>query len=213
MACVPSVCLAAATFLLIAAQPQLVNACSVAGAQVYELDETEVGVDVQNPEQPAAVNVEIRRGVGPKCRLGSCSETSCDDLGSFNLEIPDGQDDRTPADQLGYQLRVIEGDLPRGLEANAIEGTFGLTDGGIGFTWVDGATDDQEGFGFTLAVSAVDLAGNVGPELEVEVSHRGSSGCSIAGRQSGPWSLGLLLLVSGARVRTRVKSDLPSDLE
>ncbi len=98
--------------------------------------------------------------------------------------MADGVDDRTQSSEIGYQIRFIDGDLPDGMHEEEFAGTF--AQGDLVFVWADGATDDQEPFGFILGVSAVDLAGNVGSEIEVDVSDS-ASGCSITAQRGG-WS-------------------------
>lgn len=197
--------------------PSRVFACKFAGNPAHVLDPAEVSVDTTPPTAPGPISVErLRRGVGPDL---SGAASSCDDLGRIVLSFTHASDDRTTAVDMGYEVTLVDGTLPNGLELP--DGPVGSLVGGegarIAFTWIDGASDPQEAFDFMLGVVAVDRAGNRAAPSDmrvVHVVHNGHSGCNSAGGApfsplSGDMGLvglfGLWLLVRRRRVDARIR--------
>ena len=78
--------------------------------------------------------------------------------------------------------------------------------------WIDGNTDDQEAFDFTLALVAVDRAGNESAPKTVRIVSEGG-GCSVASpaRPRGAVAFALVTLIAlGVRRRPRSRTDARS---
>jgi MYXO-CTERM domain-containing protein len=104
-------------------------------------------------------------------------------------------DDRTPKDQMGYELELVDGSPPAGLVIPEGVSLVGLRR----LDWGDGASDHQDEFSFRLRVRAVDLAGNRGPWSEpATIEDPGSGGCSAG---AGPASLAALAVLAVRRRR------------
>ena len=158
------------------------QACSYGTPQPLVLDPQAQASDTTPPSVPVAKVDSIRRGRGPTTNADcSQSESSCDDTGSIDIALT-STDEQTATDKMGYQVQVVAGHLPDGLALPT--GPVLLMGGHLYLHWIDGATDDQEAVSFTLAIRAVDLAGNTSPPANVEVSD-GGSGCSRVGRRLG----------------------------
>lgn len=155
------------------------DACSFL-IRPHTVDEAEQKVDTRAPDPVVAEVDRIVRGRGPVRRPdGSVGPmSSCDDIGSIEVTLVHFLDDRTPGDELGYRVTLVDGTLPE---------RFGLPEGvflprveaerapRFVLIWIDGARDDQEPFDFTFVVTAVDLAGNESPpSAPIRASHPGS---------------------------------------
>lgn len=172
-------------------------ACSLAPNQPFEivLDPS----DTTAPLQPELQELTIRRGKGPqRVRGNRYVSTSCDDIGMLDLTFAQPEGDEHSPETLGYAVRFVDGDLPGGLEP-----WEGLWAGPrVSLHWIDGATDDQEPFGFVLEVMAVDVAGNTSPPLLVDVRDPGSQSgtCASAPGLAVGWPA---VLLAGAFARRR----------
>ena len=172
-------------------------ACSYGTPPALVLDPQAQTSDTTPPSLPVAKVDSVRRGKGPTT-YANCSQSasSCDDIGSISIALT-ATDDQATADKMGYQVEVVAGHLPDGLALPS--GPVLLTGGHLYLHWIDGATDDQEAVSFTLAIRAVDLAGNTSPPANVDVSD-GGSGCSLVGRRLGSsWAATVVLLLLAVR--------------
>ena len=184
------------------------DACSIAGLTRHEQDPNEEGVDVTPPAKVDEVSVTVQRGHGPK---GGCNKvyTSCDDVGSIGVHFEPPSDDRTPADRMGYRVRLVGGTPPSPLPG----GDVLAAQSGLYFHWTDGGTDNQEAIDFTITLQAVDLAGNVGPESDpIRIRHAGDDdgGCSAVrmrsrGAGGGMVVLGLAVMLLARRAARRAR--------
>lgn len=145
--------------------------CSFIGPTEHVIDDEESQVDTTPPGVPGVQLTSITRGTGPESSgCGEMASSSCDDIGALLLEITAPEDDRTPADSMGYFFE-FEGTLPDGFMPLDTALRPGLD--GFVFTWIDGARDNQESIDMTITASAVDLAGNTGEASEpLEVTSR-----------------------------------------
>lgn len=83
----------------------------------FALDPAAVRVDRQAPTKPARVTASVTRTSGFYCASdGICLASSCGSAGSLQLLFTPAADERLPANELGYQLRWLEGSLPAALE-------------------------------------------------------------------------------------------------
>jgi hypothetical protein len=172
--------------MIIALYATAAGACSFVGPTAFVASPSD---DVAAPTGLTLGAVDVTRGQGPRGFFGGVI-TSCDDVGFIGLDAT-ATDDRTAAAALAYRVVLVEGALPDGLVLPDGPMVY-PTPGRLDWVWVDGATDDQEPFAFTLEVVALDEAGNVSEPAEVAIEHAGSTGgCSTS---VGVASLGLALI-------------------
>ncbi len=96
---------------------------------------------------------------GPGCG------TSCGGFGTHISLYVGALDDRTPGDQMGYQLTVVGGQPPIGIDLP----TRPLkTFGGELSLYFNG---DDHSFTFDLEVRAIDLNGNIGPATVITITN------------------------------------------
>jgi len=155
-----------------------VHACSVAGPQPFEIDPAMSATDTVAPKLTGLSVTSIKRGKGSENTGCGSSGTSCDDLGWIAI-LPTATDDHTPTDQLGYSLSLARGELPEGLTLPTEAFELPAPGKEIRLSWLDGQTDDQEPFAFTLSVVVIDLAGNETFPMEIQVANGGNGGCSV----------------------------------
>jgi len=178
-------------------------AAAVAGPTPHELDPVEQQLDHTPPGPVRVLAVEIHRGRDSEEEAG-CGWNWIEDaeLGTLVLRLAPPEDDRTPPERMGYRIERVGGAVPPGLLPGF--DVRGLGDV-IYLHWLDGDTDDQEVLDFTLAIRAVDLAGNAGLSVGVPVSDPGLGGCATV----APSAAGLLALALGLlalRRRSAVRS-------
>ncbi len=158
------------------------HACSTISYLEHDLDADEQAADSTEPSAPQLGELEIVRRPEP----GGCSNmsTSCDGSGAIGIGVQ-AQDDRTGVNEMGYTIRLVDGSLPEGMSlpnepVRPYNGDL---------LWLNFSDRDQS-IGFTVAVRAVDLAGNEGPAMEVDVyDDVGGGGCSSGGRDRASWLL------------------------
>ena len=157
--------------------PSVVEACSSV-VEKHELDAAEQQIDRQPPaaaQVPADVVRVLRRG------MRSDGDSSCGGIGSIQIAFTGAKDDRTPRERIGYLITHVAGTLPYGLslpsDARLATPVAGDVSGEVfllALAWADPATGDQEAIDFTLALTAVDLAGNESaPSSPIRVRHPG----------------------------------------
>jgi hypothetical protein len=198
--------LSAAAFASVAWMARPAEACSLRSNQPLVLDPQAQASDSAPPSVPTAAVESITSGKGPVRDSSGCGESasSCDDLGRISLTVS-ATDDQTAAASLGFQVELVAGNLPAGLTLPT--GAVLLLGQYLFLHWIDGASDDQEAISFSLAIRAVDLAGNVGPPVTVQVSDPGSGGCSVAARRVGwSWPASVLAVLLAARLLRRRRS-------
>jgi hypothetical protein len=180
--------------------PALSFGCGLIMLTEHDLDPAEQGIDVTPPHAPAVFELSITRGRGPQRGCGGeTMATSCDDIGLVTLSVS-ADDDRTAKDETGYRIELASGKLPDGLllPEQAVRASGG---GQLTLHWADGATDDQEAIDFSLAITAVDLAGNESTTATtVKITDAG--GFMQLARRLGP-RLPLVALLFGLAMRRR----------
>jgi hypothetical protein len=182
--------------------PSPARPCSIPAPTPHLIDVAAQQVDHTAPVLAPTPAVVVRRGPSPD-GCGAQQITSCDGVGSISI-TPVATDDRSPAAQIGFRLRVVAGNLPDRLTLPSTD--IQALSGAINLHWDDGIEDDHEAFSFTLELSAVDSAGNASAPITLVVAEGGSGGaCAMGGGAGGAWwPLGLLLVVGClARIAAR----------
>ena len=140
-------------------------------------------------------------------RSGNDDESSCGDLAILTLNVEPPEEEQTPVEQLGYAIDAES--VPEGLILP--DGPVRANEGSLTFAWLDDSNGGHGIVAFTLAVGAVDLAGNVGPPSEIRVYDGGDTeACNVAprGARGSPapsFTLMFMLFVAAARtIRRRV---------
>lgn len=150
-------------------------ACSIV-VPWHEVEADAAGIDTSAPDPPAVAVESIRRGhAASRTETGAIVATSCDDIGfiALYLEKP-ATDDLASAAEMGYVIRLVDGEAPRDLMP-VDRAIYAGEEGRLILHWVDGATSDQEPLDFTIEIAPVDRAGNEGPSSEpLRIQHRGS---------------------------------------
>lgn len=188
---------ALATLVTLMALERPVEACSFAPLTMHELDPDEQMVDTTPPEAPQLADIAIvRRPVNASGCAGARS--SCDGSGEVGIQLAPTADDRSQPEQIGYVLEFAGGALPEnlGLPEEPVRPD------GSGTIWLLFSDRDQS-LDFQLSVRAVDLAGNEGAALTVDVVSSQAAGCSAGSGRGQPttWALlfGALCLAAGRR--------------
>ncbi|MBK8999002.1 MAG: hypothetical protein IPM35_25040 [Myxococcales bacterium] len=162
---------------LVLLAPRRGDACSYGPMAPHTTDPAEAAVDSTPPSAIAKPSFTVQRGHGPEGGCGSQSSDSCADIGSISVHFQPASDDRTDAANMGYRVEVVKGVAPADSTwpSAAVRAHEGNT---LYFHWADGESDEQEAIDFTLAISALDRAGNQGPATELRIRHGGSEeGC------------------------------------
>jgi hypothetical protein len=164
--------------------PSVAEACSGV-VEKHELDAAEQQIDRQPPaaaQVPADVVRVLRRG------MRGDGDSSCGGIGLIQIVFTGAKDDRTPRGRIGYLITHVAGTLPYGLslprDARLATPVAGDTLQGLPrdlsevflltLMWPDPATSDQAPLDFTIALTAVDLAGNESaPSSPIRIRHRG----------------------------------------
>lgn len=172
------------------------------GHEPHELDPVEMAEDFVTPGEIGEVAVDVRRGTAAERSGCGHSSSSLDDLGWVYLRFSPSGDDRTPAEKMGYMVVLEEGEPPEGMLFPSEPSRAFMEDDGVALqlSWIDGASDEQETFDFTVSVTPLDLAGNEGKARLVRIEHGGTEeeiGCSV-GRLGGFGGTVLLLMILGA---------------
>lgn len=143
--------------------PRTAGACSLAGNDDHHLDPAHAGDTT--PPSLATASAELVWHEDDDGG-GGCGSTvaSCGSYGLITLAVA-ATDDAAPADDLGYQLRVIAGVPPSGLNLPAQNVRAFSGELLVYFDY------SSPGFDFDLEIRAVDLNGNLGPPSVVSISH------------------------------------------
>ena len=172
------------------------SACSLPGFVPHQTDST-TG-DATAPGDLAALTYALTRS-------GNDDQSSCGDLAILTLNLEPPEDEQTPLEQLGFAIAAES--VPDGLILP--DGPVRAPQGSLTFAWPDDSSGGHGIVAFTLAVSAVDLAGNVGPPSELRVYDGGDTeACSVAprgarGSVAPGFALMLVAFLTAARVIRR----------
>ena len=149
------------------------EACSFIGPQEHMLDPDEQQEDTEPPGVPAIAELEVFRNPMPN---GGCEtmSNSCEGTGVVQLTLS-AQDDRSATENMGYTFALAGGELPEGLTLP----TTPIRADSQGLIVLIFHDEDQT-VDFSLEVRAVDLGGNAGDPVVVDVVD-GSGGCRVGG--------------------------------
>lgn len=163
--------------------PGSAGACETPTPEYLEID-TSAAIDTTPPESPVLGEVRIGRSYGPRADGCSRASSSCDGWGALGVQIEPGYDDRTAPDDLGYRIRLRDGELPGG--ATPSDRPVLLLGGGLYVHFPDPGPDEQEPIDVTFEIVAVDRAGNESAPTVAHATSPGDEGCAFAGqRRSG----------------------------
>jgi len=178
--------------LLLPSAPAVVFACSLPGAQLFEIVANPS--DQLAPSEPTVSLVKVQRGDDwqEDDGCGSHASSSCDGLAFVLLKV-EAQDDTGPDSGLGYvfETKNTQLSIPAGPVRTDAAGQIMLI-------FKDVSDDGKDDFDATLEVSAVDKAGNVSlRSTPITISNKGS-GCRVA--RNTPtgllWTLAMLLTLT-----------------
>ncbi|HKO90689.1 MAG TPA: hypothetical protein VJU61_06035 [Polyangiaceae bacterium] len=102
-----------ASALFLAAYPAL--PCQLIPTEFHQINPELRGVDVTPPPPPQVSAAALERRRGESCQGGVCISNSCGNLATLSIDLVAGEDDRTPASELGYRLEVLDGEIPESL--------------------------------------------------------------------------------------------------
>jgi hypothetical protein len=119
--------------------------------------------------------------------------TSCDGIATLDIFLEGVSDDRTPVEEMGFEVRVVEGETPLGFSPS---GRRSLRFGPMLTFNADHRLD------LTLGLRLVDKAGNESEEVLIAIDED-DGGCAIGGPERGlaPLALGISLLLLTRRRR------------
>lgn len=152
---------------------RVARGCSFPAVTPHTLNPAAQASDRQPPTLMEAKAVVSRRE-SEQMSCGGGTVSSCGDLGTVLLTVRSTDDQTSPA-EMGYRVRLTAGRLPAGLvlptgDVRALSDLLPLH-------WGD---SEGEAVAFTLAIWAVDLGGNLSPEVAVNVGDAGRGGCAFA---------------------------------
>ena len=184
-----------AASLLLVVEPPRADACSEEAPEPFTVDPD--STDVSPPARPILLDAWIERFDPP---AGTDPDEECSGaLARLYVELS-VDDDQTPADQLGFATRVVDGGVPFAADIEANDVRVGLSVAAatvdVVYRWGRSAYDDP--IDAAIELTPIDRAGNRGPAILVDVSDPGSEdgGCSVAGG-SGAAGPGLMVVLLG----------------
>jgi hypothetical protein len=125
-------------------------------------------VDNQAPERVEAQLVQVLPGDGYDL---SGNVVGCVGDASAAIRILRAEDNRTVPENIGFRLILVDGELPNE-EMYFPKEPVRTYDGFLYVMWLVGRSGPIEAVDFTIAIAAVDLAGNEGPISELmRISH------------------------------------------
>jgi Synergist-CTERM protein sorting domain-containing protein len=149
--------------------------------------------DTVAPAAPVVGEVSVHRSSGE----GSPKPGMCGSPSSVSFELTRADGDPDPEEAVGYLFDLVEGELPEGfaLPDDALLGPD------VSLSWPE--RDAAAPLAFTLSITPIDAAGNLGEAVEVDVTDPGvdpsALGCDATG---GSWlGLGLLAPLFARRRR------------
>ncbi|MBW1807400.1 MAG: hypothetical protein JRJ87_04340 [Deltaproteobacteria bacterium] len=163
----------------------------------YSIDPAQQGVDT---EAPAALTIESwtveREENDQQYKPNACGAPGCSPQASIGFKISPLAEDPNQ-EILGYSVKPTQ---PYTGSCYSCEGPLTIEDGWI---WVTTSYSVDEEISRSYEISAVDLAGNVGPATRVDVLDPATGGCSSGvGGTSSLLGLTILLLFGFRKSRS-----------
>jgi hypothetical protein len=151
------------------------DACSRIGDTPFEPGDP---LETTAPSPVTIGAVSVSR-YSPEDEAGACGSvaTTCSAITTISIDVA-ATDDSTPANQVAYALRIVEGTAP---PFDELYDRLRSASGSINLS-ASGADDD---FDFVLGIAAIDSSGNVGQETTIRIASD-ASGCNVGGGTS--WS-------------------------
>lgn len=162
----------------------------------HTTDPTLAATDSVAPAVPVIASLQIAQ------YKSTISGSKCAPISNLTVDLQQVTDNASPAAKLGYQFELVAGRLPKGL----VLPTTPVRPGGSDMVdpphFIFTFGDSDQDIDFSLAVKAVDEAGNVSAaSTAMQVVDAG--GCSVAGPPSAG---GLLLALVGLALLRRASS-------
>lgn len=147
----------AATILVAAADAA---ACSFASPEPFAVDPAEAAIDAVAPQPPSAVWYALDEG-------DVLEQSSCFDLSTFTIAPTGASDDRTAAEDLGYQIELRR-DVAEFVAAHALGlgADAAFAGPGVVFVEIDPDRTSLEVYDFDIRLRAIDRAGNLSEPTE-----------------------------------------------
>lgn len=173
----------------------LVTSAAIAGVvppdpPVHTIDTALAAADQTPPSNPVITAVTLEQ------YDDAPSNARCSASSTLTIELAPMSDDHSDVQHLGYEIRVVSGALPKGLQlptAAVRPSEFGSYNPPR-LTWAFGRSNET--VSFALAVTAVDEAGNRSAQSAAVEETGTATGCNTSTTTRG--SLASLLLVFGA---------------
>jgi hypothetical protein len=134
---------------------QRAHACVRPSPIPFEIDPALQGVDIEPPSTPVDVGGVATRASGEFCRGGTCVVSSCGSSGNIRVEFSSAAGDAPDAEEVGYQLRFVEGVMPEGVAPVLERITVGVSP-----LQFEVPFDDVVSIDATFQLVAIDRAGN-----------------------------------------------------
>lgn len=174
------------------ALPSPADACDRAGNGSWRSDEPIAG-DTAPPSVPTAELIGVTRSEDPS---GCGTMSSCGSSATIAIAVS-ATDDRAAVAQLGYEIRIVGGDPPRGFNPEARGRVTPAFDDTLLFDFAF----DAGSFSVDLEIRAVDANGNVGePTLVTVEDFVDDGGCRAGGNAVG---FGMLAFATAFALRKR----------
>ena len=134
----------------------------------HTIDAAEKEIDKRAPGRVEARLAHLLPGDGRDFLTGD--DVFCMGDASAELQILRAEDNRTTEEQIGFRLILVEGELPD--EMYFPREPVRASGGFLSVMWLVGRLEPIKAVDFTIAIAAVDLAGNEGPMSQpIRITH------------------------------------------
>lgn len=137
------------------------STCIFAPQRLHHFDRALQQMDDVPPLRPLVVAADTFRRSGVTCTEQSCVATSCGATGTVRIELAPSADEVAAPEELGYRLRVVEGELPASLQSS-----IGVALAGGVPLLLHAGFEEVSALDAVLVAVAVDGAGNESPPSE-----------------------------------------------
>lgn len=158
-------------FALLTFTAPTVEACLRVSPEDHQLSPEASELDQTPPTPPRVTFVEAWRRVGEACQGGQCTASSCGNTAALELRFQPSHDDISSAQQLGYRVEIIGGQVP-----DSMQQWLHVDLRSAGELLIPAAYQEIEQLDAVLQVVAIDAAGNESMASEPFVARY--EGCS-----------------------------------